>query len=48
MTRKTKVLPKYVESAYVEMHTEDIDELGVENGEMVRKSIALSVTNDKP
>ena len=36
MTRKTKVLPQYVETAYVEMCCEDIEKLKVKNGEKVR------------
>jgi predicted molibdopterin-dependent oxidoreductase YjgC len=38
MTRKTKVLPRYVRDAYVEMSPEDIEALGIANGEMVKIS----------
>ena len=38
MTRKTKVLPRYVRDAYVEMCPEDIKALGIANGEIVKIS----------
>lgn len=38
MTRKTKALTQYVPNAYVEMCCEDINKLGVEDGEKVRVS----------
>lgn len=38
MTRKTKVLPQYVNEAYVEMNPEDVTLLGVKNGEKVKVS----------
>ena len=36
MSRKTKVLPKYAEGAYVEMNKEDVEKLGVKDGEKVK------------
>jgi len=36
MTRRTNVLPKYVEGPYMEMHPEDMKRLGIEDGDEVK------------
>lgn len=38
MTRKTKVLPQYIEGPYIEMNIEDMNEMEISDGEKVKVS----------